>query len=790
MKKCMVCLFAVLLFVVGCMDEGNESGASFEDVQSEDAWQCKTHAECFEHGHSFCSAGTCVGDPQPEILPEEDVTADTEEMIPCEDWWYCPAGSGCESGVCVEKTSPACTDDSDCAGKICQCKDDLSRCVNVVCENNVCTKKEFTEEDCSSGCENGLCNDVECISHTECPLGYSCNNGQCMQNASPECVEDADCGTGISCECKQGSWIACTKHKCENYECVDVTLAEQCEFGCEGGQCLPEKPDCESDADCADLNSTTCDGVWLLTVEGQCYKGKCEANNVSGFACLFGCADGACLSDPEVPECLTDADCAEGATNVCADSFLLKSTWQFPKCVDGVCEKEVVNYNCTIPCQVGCYECWKNSDCDDGDACTADYCGDHECMYENACACKADANCDDGNACTQDACENGTCVNQSIDGCVQCQADGSCGGVATGCYGNSLMVVDNHCNTLGYCLANSIVCEFGCDIPIGCKDECENNGNCDDGNVCTKDVCAEGKCSHEDKCLYGEYEDKLACKMDADCVGTEFGNYCVATVGEMGLCQPCLQKLTGDVGCAEGEVCHWGLATISAGESEYFVSTYTCSECTLDSQCNDGNACTEDKCDYFGQCENTFVKGCEVCAADADCDTNQICDSVGVDTEYTWTGQCKAGKCEVLKKECLTACVGEACEKLECESDADCFVGQFCNEDYKCGWDGKELQCKFECPIGKKFAWVMSAKPDEAVESGTGIFKVSPTTLCMWGWKNPAFKFNCWDGANVWSEGDKAVVTCNEENFTVAPDENYGSQGVMVVTFTNVYCGF
>src|SRR3989339_454519 len=261
-----------------------------------------------------------------------------------------------------------------------ECFPDHSFCVMGVCEGEPwggVPVEEVSEADVLQEVEEDVSEEVtvpECTKDIECPLGHSCNNGQCQQNATPKCINDDDCGTGASCECKQGGWQMCTTHVCENFSCGETIVAEQCEFGCDGGQCLPKSVECETDADCAELDSITCDdSVWLRTVTGNCFEGQCNENAASFFACEFGCAEGACQPDPEVPECLIDADCVEGGNTVCTDSFVLKSTWQFPKCVDGECEQEVVTYQCAIPCGVGCYECWKDSDCNDGDACTADW---------------------------------------------------------------------------------------------------------------------------------------------------------------------------------------------------------------------------------------------------------------------------------------------------------------------------------------------------------------------------------------------------------------------------------
>ena len=765
MKKYLACLFAVVMMMVGCGGNG-EGEPSFDDVvENGDAFQseCKTHEQCYEFGHTFCSAGVCIGEPQPECLPGED----------------------CESDVIESDSEDALT----------EVEDDVSEDVAV----------------------------PECTKNTECPLGSSCNNGQCMQNASPECTEDEDCGVGVACKCKQGSWQMCTMHACENYFCFETIVAEECEFGCEDGQCLPESAECEADADCAELDSITCDdSVWLRTVSGTCDEGQCLENSASFFVCEFGCADNACLPDPKAVLCNSDVDCTASDWLACV-SFETMSEHQLTgKCLAGICEEDVYFYQCNLPCVDGCYECWQGSGCDDGNACTTDWCVEHECVYENACACEDTSDCDDNNACTMDACMNGVCANQTVANCVKCTETGECGGVAIGCYNDTFAGINNYCATLGFCMVSLVECEFGCNANTGCKSACESNAECADADDCTNDSCVAGKCVHDNQCyMFGDEDFPFymkKCGTDADCVGTEFGDYCVDEGEDQQWCQPCYNSLKGDadIKCVgEGQKCMWGFV----GNDDWWASVYTCivPACTPE-ECDDKNPCTFDSCDpYFG-CDNSKSEICVQCAADADCPTTVWCDTGngGVDM---YTGKCLLdGKCElkwsydadmVKKNDCAMPifcdsnadcpvggeCMIELCyfkegNIPECTKDADCNFGQYCSDKFLCGMTG-DFQCKFECPAGKKFAWIMSAqKPDGPVDSVTGIFKVSPNTLCMWGLSNPTFKFNCWDGAGDWSEGEKAVVTCNDENFTVKPDEKYGTQGVQVVSFTDIGCGF
>ena len=69
----------------------------------------------------------------------------------------------------------------------------------------------------------------------------------------------------------------------------------------------------------------------------------------------------------------------------------------------------------------GCIPCERDADCNDGNACTTDVCGESKsCQITTipGCVpCKTAAECDDTDACTTDTCPAGACTHQSIAGC-------------------------------------------------------------------------------------------------------------------------------------------------------------------------------------------------------------------------------------------------------------------------------------------------------------------------------------------------------------------------------------
>ncbi|MCK4454094.1 SipW-dependent-type signal peptide-containing protein [Candidatus Parcubacteria bacterium] len=144
-----------------------------------------------------------------------------------------------------------------------------------------------------------------------------------------------------------------------------------------------------------------------------------------------------------VPECQDDADCED-----------------YNDCTDDVCDANGV-------CQ---YTCIVGQSCDDGNPYTMnDVCtqvGD-DCICVGTPGCLVDADCNDQNECTSDVCDaNGVCQNT-------CLVDEPCDD------GNDHTIND--------------VCTPDC-ICVGTPVECINDGECDDGDLCTDDACVANSC--------------------------------------------------------------------------------------------------------------------------------------------------------------------------------------------------------------------------------------------------------------------------------------------------------
>jgi len=202
--------------------------------------------------------------------------------------------------------------------------------------------------------------------------------------------------------------------------------------------------------------------------------------------------------------------------------------------------------------------CGKDSQCDDGNACTVDTCNkdgacansfaksDAECSDGEACTwdwcdpksgCKHANNiapCDDGNACTtKDACKAGKCAGQLkvCDDKNSCTAD-SCDPKAGGCKfaakKDGTLCTDGKVCTLqdackgGKCVGGKGKCDDGkacttdsCDAKTGaCSHKAAAEGSsCDDGNACTAtDACKKGVCIGVDKCTKtAAWSDKVDC---------------------------------------------------------------------------------------------------------------------------------------------------------------------------------------------------------------------------------------------------------------------------------------
>jgi MYXO-CTERM domain-containing protein len=207
------------------------------------------------------------------------------------------------------------------------------------------------------------------------------------------------------------------------------------------------------------------------------------------------------------------------------------------------------------PVNVNC--CITDNDCSDGNACTQDVCPFPGGMCQHAPifdCCAQNADCNDADQCTIDTC------NVALNQCNHAQQANCCNS-DTQCDDAVFCTVDLCSGLGGTCTSTPI---------NGC---CETAAECDDGNACSVDVCPPSNlCQHTP--TPGCCTNDAACKENPDDLCTI--NSCDIVSG---MCS--VKDLKPD-GC-----------------------------CNLDTDCNDGDACTTDSCSgKGGTCQHADKPGC------------------------------------------------------------------------------------------------------------------------------------------------------------------------------------
>ncbi len=353
----------------------------------------------------------------------------------------------------------------------------------------------------------------------------------------------------------------------------------------------------------------------------ECYPGDpCDDGNICTID--FCSNDGTCKHEKAGPiTCESDGnDCTKDICDemVCSHRDMPDGT----VCEgDGVCEQGVCEHNEPPGCK-------SNSECNDGDVCTTDICGnDGRCSnvpIPNCC--EGDTECDDGLECTLDSCVStsgstlvgaGTCVHTTRDG-QPCSSDG------------------NDC-TQDICSGND--CKHA-PITLG-------PGSCDDNNDCTSgDYCSNGNCvggTNICRCDDSHPCDEKECKT-VKCDG--------------GVCD--YDPMPNGIACGEFEQCR--RATCQNGDCDYYV---------IDGPCDDGNPCTiGDECDSSGNCRPGATN------PDCYCDETNPCPS--------------APKCQVV------FCNRNTCDYKPAPSSTICDDGDPCTGGDHCA-DGSCVSGEFIC---------------------------------------------------------------------------------------------
>ncbi len=373
-----------------------------------------------------------------------------------------------------------------------------------------------------------------------------------------------------------------------------------------------------------------------------CGNGVCEPGEgpkTCAIDCCGACGDGLCKGYDcgESPQtCPLDCGTACG-NHVCnkgesPQSCPMDCSWQ--ACGNGVCEPtDGGPVGCPQDCAASCGD-GKCANGEDFITCPIDcgYCGDGYCtlnLGESQVNCPVDCKggecdpglpsdvtkCDDLNPCTNDAClPSGNCKHTPLAG---------------GCDDGSACTIGDHC-VFGTCQGAGLAdCDDSnpctsdhCAADLGCT-HTPTSGACDDGNKCTiADACALGACAGESKGC----DDSNPCTADScdpvsgSCVHAPLDSSCtdddVCTVGDSCIAGNCVPGALAN--CNDGNDCTTDSCNYATG-CVHKDNVAWCSDgdnCTVfDScgqgacsgtvrYCDDGNVCTDDACNIASGCVN------------------------------------------------------------------------------------------------------------------------------------------------------------------------------------------
>ncbi len=562
-----------------------------------------------------------------------------------------------------------------------------------------------------------------CLSDTECAnvVKTQCDNVSCLDpgNGIKVCtIVHKD--NGVPCDDKK---ICTQKDACYAGVCVGVKTACNDKNPCTLDTCNENKvlgKECEYSASPA----KPCDDGNVCTKGDTCAQGKCVSGKINACGCKVNSdcggysngdlclgklicvvvgVKGTCEIDPASvpPPCsiANDTDCSlntcEPKTGLCAmvavqngivcsdnNACTTPDLCQGGGCKAPAFDCDDKNLCTTDSCDpaAGCKHVNNTIACNDLDSCTTgDFCDGGVCKgTPGNCQCATDADCDtfeDGDLC------NGTlhCVGKKcvvdLTSVVVCptKADGPCGknlctpatgkctlltaGKGTQCSDNSACTQGDLCNGLGGCVPGKLLnCDDGnlctndiCDVNFGCLPKQYNVTPCEDGDPCTEgDTCNGGKCeSGQSKC---ECKDDLGCaKFNASnkclgnfkCVGEVPNTQCqfdpktkvVVDTSKDNVCSvsSCDPK-TGKIAVFNfvGPQCNTGKPCEVNG---FCAKGATQSVCEGDAKvCDDGNECSDDTCDNAAvdptkPCVfNTKIFDAKGCIGDK-CHFNQVCAS-------------------------------------------------------------------------------------------------------------------------------------------------------------------
>lgn len=649
------------------------------------------------------------GFPIPEDCDDTDAAVHPGAKEMCDD-----KDNDCDGEV-DEDCPPDCTKDGESfigAGECCPGLTPIAQCdeIPVDCDPN--------GVDCWPGYE---CNCYKCA----CFICAQCGNGDCGPGENkcncpedcldkPDCTNDAQCDDGDPCTkdaCKQGTCAHAPIPDCGGLNCGGIAG-----LICPDGQfCLFEFGTCGA----FDLFGVctaipwACPDVWkpVCGCDGKTYGNQCEAHaagisiqkdgECGGPVNVCEEKGGKCYGLPDEPFPGTQA-CPAGTQQIDLEGCQPWEVCCLPtpiECAETCDCYDLYGKDFGQPCPMMCPTCDNYWQCVQGTC--VEKCGPMPadvvgcitpCLSEEICGNGKDDDCDGlvDEGCSQCLKEGEGWVASSADENLCCdglipiydceEVPTDCNPDDADCTGYACMCPKCMCFVCTFC--GDGVCGTGenkCSCPEDCLEpgECANDEQCDDGNVCTKDSCVNGKCLHvfdpvcNQPCFSnGDCPDGAYCRfMDGQCPGV------IGLVAVNGVCVPVPQvcpdvwkPVCGCDGKTYGNECEMQAVKQSMAHQ---------GEC--DSPCiGEGGKYTEDPAGT--------KKCCDGLVAVPDCIADKWCDD---------SGACDYG----------CACPNCLCMVCTACGDGHCGLGEnYCNCESDCPKPGENQPCGgimgLVCPQG------------------------------------------------------------------------------------------
>ena len=558
-------------------------------------------------------------------------TCGVNNTNPCDDGSACTIDDACSGGSCVGTTPVVC--------------DDLNACTDDSCDP--VTGCMFTNNDLNDCSDGDACNGAE-----------TCSAGVCL-TGTPLACDDGNACTADRCD----AGLGCVNDPLTGTSCDDgnaCTDADVCTDGVCGGTAIGGCQTCSVDGDCDDADA--CNGLETC-VGGVCQPGTplvCDDGNP--------CTDDGC--DPAVG-CVSVANDA----NDCQDADVCNGA---ESCVAGICQPGTpLACDDGNPCTddscdaiLGCQSVNNTAACDDNTICNG-----LETCVDGTCQAGTPLDCNDNNPCTIDRCDAVLgCQNVPVADGTSCDDGDICNGSEVCGAGSCLPGVALDCDDGNLCTDDL------CDAVLGCQNINDNTNSCDDGDVCNgAESCSDGVCLSGTPLVC---DDANACTDDS----CDSINGCQFVNNDANVCDdgdPC----TGNDACSGGNC---------AG-----VAIPGCFNCSTNSDCNDGDACNGSESCVGGRCEAGTPLLCEdgnPCTDDR-CDAVAGCRNVANNSNSCDDGnvcngseQCVSGVCNSvspLNCDDVNPCTTDTCDPIAgCQNTPDdanfCDDGNLCNGTELC----------------------------------------------------------------------------------------------------------